>query len=402
MTAAVIGASSESIYVINKAKELGLKVIALDGTPEAPGLKAADASFVVDIRDPQKVFEILDRDGNKPDVVLPVPIGRYLTTTGAVNDKYNICGVSFDAANVCTDKYEFHKVLAEEGLRNAELYLIPAGEENTDIDEINTIYPVIVKPRFGSGSRGVEMFNTPQELKEKFLSGQPYDEDYCVETCVPGTEYGVDGVFVDGEFKLILLRGKKNTPPPYRECVGYYSVIETDKNAEFFKKTKELIAKAGEAIGFKSNIIHADIIKDNDGNPFIIEISARPSGHNLHNLFTPLASGVDEVTEFIKFAVPALDKSYSFEPDVEKNMLIRYFDFENVRVNKVPDEKELFKKYPLKAWCCNLKKGMFLGKVTNGASVMGRGYFCVEADSPFELDGYADAILSEFELEDNR
>ena len=166
MTAAVIGASSESIYVINKAKELGLKVIALDGNPEAPGLKAADASFVVDIRDPQKVFEILDRDGNKPDVVLPVPIGRYLTTTGAVNDKYNLCGVSFDAANVCTDKYEFHKILAEEGLRNAELYLIPAGEENTDIDEINTIYPVIVKPRFGSGSRGVEMFNTPQELKE--------------------------------------------------------------------------------------------------------------------------------------------------------------------------------------------------------------------------------------------
>ena len=70
MTAAVIGASSESIYVINKAKELGLKVIALDGNPEAPGLKAADASFVVDIRDPQKVFEILDQ--NKPDIVLPV------------------------------------------------------------------------------------------------------------------------------------------------------------------------------------------------------------------------------------------------------------------------------------------------------------------------------------------
>ena len=35
----------------------------------------ADASFVVDIRDPQKVFDILDKE--KPDVVLPVPIGRY-------------------------------------------------------------------------------------------------------------------------------------------------------------------------------------------------------------------------------------------------------------------------------------------------------------------------------------
>ena len=400
MTAAVIGASSESIYAINKAKELGLKVIALDGNPEAPGLKEADASFVVDIRDPQKVFEILDKE--KPAVVLPVPIGRYLTTTGAVNDKYRLCGVSYDATNICTDKYEFHRILDAEGLRNAELYLIPAGEENTDIDEINTVYPVVVKPRFGSGSRGVEVFNTPRELKEKFLSGQPYDEDYCVETCVSGPEYGVDGVFLDGKFKLILLRGKKNTPPPYRECVGYYSVVKTEKNADFFDKIEKLISKAGEAIGFTNNLIHADIIKDTNGNPFIIEISARPSGHNLHNLFTPLASGVDEVTEFIKYAVPELKKKYSFEAKADKNMLIRYFDFEDVRVNKVPNEKELFKKYPLKAWSCNLKPGMYLGKVTNGASIMGRGYFIVEAESPFELDGYSDAILSEFELEDNR
>ena len=83
-------------------------------------------------------------------------------------------------------------------------------------------------------------------------------------------------------------------------------------------------------------------------------------------------------------------------------MVIRYFDFENVRVNKVPDEKELYKKYPLKAWCCNLKRGMYLGQVTNGASVMGRGYYILEASTLFELDSYCDAIRSEFELEENK
>lgn len=400
MRAAVIGASSESIYTIQKARELGLYVIALDGNPEAPGLKAADASFVVDIRDPEKVFEILDK--NKPDVVLPVPIGRYLTTTGAVNDKYGLVGVSADAAEICTDKYEFHKVLNEKGLRNAELYLLHAGSDVPDASELNDIYPVVVKPRFGSGSRGVEVFNTPAELEERFLKNQPYDEDYCIESCVPGPEYGVDGVFTEGKFTLILLRGKKNTPPPYRECVGYYSVRRTDDNKEFYDRVEHLMQKVGEAIGFKDTLIHADIIKDSNNNPFIIETSARPSGHNLHNLFTPMASGVDEVTEFIKYAVPALKKSYSFEPQTAGNMVIRYFDFENVRVNKVPDEKELYKKYPLKAWQCNLKKGMFLGKVTNGASIMGRGYYVLEAATHFELDGYCDDIKSEFELEETR
>ena len=400
MRAAVIGASSESIYTIQKARELGLYVIALDGNPEAPGLKAADASFVVDIRDAEKVFEILDK--NKPDVVLPVPIGRYLTTTGAVNDKYGLVVVSADAAEICTDKYEFHKVLNEKGLRNAELYLLSAGSDVPDASELNDVYPVVVKPRFGSGSRGVEVFNTPAELEEKFLKNQPYDEDYCIESCVPGPEYGVDGVFTEGKFTLILLRGKKNTPPPYRECVGYYSVRRTDDNKEFYDRVEHLMQKVGEAIGFKDTLIHADIIKDSNNNPFIIETSARPSGHNLHNLFTPMASGVDEVTEFIKYAIPALEKSYSFEPQTAGNMVIRYFDFENVRVNKVPDEKELYKKYPLKAWQCNLKKGMFLGKVTNGASIMGRGYYVLEAATHFELDGYCDDIKSEFELEETR
>ena len=157
MRAAVIGASSESIYTINKAKELGLEVLALDGNPDAPGLKAADSSFVVDIRDPEKVFEILDKEENRPDIVLPVPIGRYLTTTGAVNDKYGLTGVTAYAAGICTDKYEFHKVLNEKGLRDAELYLLPAGSDFMDASELNEVYPVVVKPRFGSGSRGVEI-----------------------------------------------------------------------------------------------------------------------------------------------------------------------------------------------------------------------------------------------------
>lgn len=397
MRAAVIGASSESIYGINKAKELGFEVIALDGNPEAPGLIAADKSFVVDIRDPEKVKEILDE--NRPDVIIPVPIGRYLTTTGVINDTYGLTGVSARASALCTDKYEFHRVLNEKGLRPCELYLVPTGETCLYANELNTMYPVVVKPRFGSGSRGVEIYNSPEELQAGFLNSLPFDEDYVIETCIPGPEFGLDGAFVDGKFNLILLRGKENTPPPYCECVGYYSITETTENKDFFEKLRVFMQKVGETLGFENNLIHADIIKDNNGNPFIIETSARPSGHNLHNLFTPMASGVDEVAEFLKLAVPALGKKPSFEVTASKAMMIRYFDFENVRVNSVPEGFDLSGRYPVVAWNCNINPGDFLGKVTNGASIMGRGYFCIEAATKDELDKIAREILKEFEIE---
>ena len=262
------------------------------------------------------------------------------------------------------------------------------------------MYPVVVKPRFGSGSRGVEIYNSPEELQSRFLDSLPFDEDYVIETCIPGPEFGLDGAFVDGKFSLILLRGKENTPPPYCECVGYYSITETSENKDFFDKLKTFMQKVGEALGFENNLIHADIIKDNNGNPFLIETSARPSGHNLHNLFTPMASGVDEVVNFLKLAVPALNMKYSFEPTVAKAMMIRYFDFENVRVNSVPEGYELSTRYPLVTWNCNIKPGDILGKVTNGASIMGRGYFCIEAASKEELDKIAREILNEFEIEE--
>ena len=124
MKAAVIGASSESVYAIKKAQELGLFVVALDGDKNAPGLKYADEAQVVDIRDNEKVAALLDQ--NRPDVILPVPIGRYLITTGAMNDRYGLKGVSYSSADLCTDKFAFHKTLSAEGLRKAKRSYHPA------------------------------------------------------------------------------------------------------------------------------------------------------------------------------------------------------------------------------------------------------------------------------------
>ena len=117
MKAAIIGASEEALHTIEKAHEYGLTVVALDGNGKAPGLSAADKALVVDISDEEETIRAVREE--KADFVLTVPIGRYLTTIGAVNDALTLPGISKEMAVLCTDKYSFHKKLFEQGLRGA-------------------------------------------------------------------------------------------------------------------------------------------------------------------------------------------------------------------------------------------------------------------------------------------
>lgn len=113
--ALIIGASNESIIAIRHAKALGLKVIAFDANSEAPGLKEADISYNIDIINPNNIIQTLSKENIAPDIILPVPIGRYLITIGALNNYYKLDGFSFEMADICTDKLKFALALTGGG-----------------------------------------------------------------------------------------------------------------------------------------------------------------------------------------------------------------------------------------------------------------------------------------------
>lgn len=480
MRAAIIGASSESIHAIEEAKKQGIYTVALDGNPKAPGLAAADKGMVVDISDERATIEALKNE--KIDFVLTVPIGRYLTTIGAVNDALGLPGISKKSASYCTDKYAFHKVLRGKGLRLCHCYLV-----NRDyLFPPNKItYPAILKPRFGSGSRAIHYItseeqlveiqvkeleldetdktvkekhaktassnwdatvqakeeenealrrdlcnayrqivkererlekmsqsekktgydwiaNNKRELEEKTKSFRPSsgpegsaDEDYVLEEAVPGEEYGVDAAMEGCNFEIVLLRRKINTPPPARQAVGYISVLPEEERV-LYERVKNHLNKVVEALGLRECLFHADLmIKGKD--IFVIELSARPSGHNLHNLFTPMATGIDVCREFLHYMS---GRRHNFQPIQVKKMMIHYFDLENCFVHKIPDPKEL--KLPegvvLRDWKCNIKTLDFLEPVTGGHSIMGRGYYILEAPKDSLLLQAAEMVNAQFEV----
>lgn len=399
VNAVVIGASSESIYAIQQARKMGITVIALDGDPQAPGLQHANDSFVVDIRNPDRIFRILDRFS--PNLSIPIPIGRYLTSLGAVNDHYHLPGVTQKAAMYCTDKHLFHAMLARENLRNVEHVLISAVPKDIHTipvpENIHTLsYPVIVKPRYGSGNRAVKMYMNESDLRNAFFSSNPPKEDFVIESFVDGKEYGVDAAIIHGMVNVILLREKVLTPSPYCQCTGYFSVIPDHQNTELFRLVEECIQKAGAVLGLDNCLLHADIIREKDGSLFVIEMSARPSGHNLHNLFVPMATGVDMISEFLKYSLPQLSASYSFAPVNTRRLLIRYFDLPAGQLQRVPLKEDLHKHYPLLTFECHMKEGMRLKQVTDGHSLMSRGFYIVEGSDQDDLISISNDIQKEF------
>lgn len=385
MNVLVIGASSEAIFIIKKVKELGYRIIAIDGNENAPAFKYVDRKIVVDIFNLEEINIQLKNE--KIDFIIPIPIGRGLTTIGFFNSKYNLKGITYEASINCTDKYKFHKILKKVNLRNINSYLIKPNEE---AKEYILNYPAILKPRYGSGSKGILYLNDKDDLI-KILKNKR-NEDYILEELVQGVEYGIDGSIINGELEIILLREKENTPFPFFQAIGYYSI----NDQTLIKKVEDKLLKILSSLKVDNSLFHADIIINSE-DIFIIELSGRPSGHNLSNCFTPLATGVDILENYFNFL---LGKKYSFRPKKIKTMLLKFIDFENCIVKEIPTEEKILKLEQINIikYKSNLYKGQSLKKIIDGKSIMERGFFIIEGKDKKDLKRQSKIVLSQFEL----
>ncbi len=393
MKAAIIGASAEALHTIEKAHVHGVRVAAFDGNPTAPGLAAADDGLVVDISREEELLQAARREN--PDFVLTVPIGRYLTSVGAVNDALSLPGITREMALACTDKFLFHQKLAACGLRNCRCRCLGRGAEGRE-DRPPLEYPAILKPRFGSGGRGIFLVENRERLSAALQAIG--EEPYVLEDCVAGTEYGVDAAVIRGELFPVLLRRKVNTPPPARQAVGYFSC---DRRDPFWQPVWDSLAKVTRCLGLEECLLHGDVIQGKEG-PFWVELSARPSGHHLHDLFTPLCTGVDMAEEYLKYR---LGEPFSFVPGETRPMMIHYFDGIG-KVRHVPGREEIEalllegagRPAPaaLRFWQCNLRPGERMDPVRDGHSLMGRGCYILEGTDAAGLLALSEKIMGRF------
>lgn len=307
-----IGAGPEQVPAIELGRRMGYRVVALDGNPQAPGLRCADNGIVVDLRNTEAVIGIA-REVNASCIV-PVPLGAVLTTVGAVNDAMRWRGISHQSAVACTDKIVMRRALSKGGVRQPSFRITHSPNDVRAAAQAIDL-PVVLKPIRGSGSRGVALINSEADLKLMLTKAQATGQfevagGMMVESALPGSEYGVDAVVVGGECTVLSVRAKVICPPPHRVAIEYTGPMPISPT--LFVEVQATIQTAVRALELNDCLVHADILLDvQKSSVSLIEISGRPSGFGLGLEMLPACLGINPVEQMIRML---LGQSFSFKP----------------------------------------------------------------------------------------
>jgi len=363
----IIGAGFGQIPAIKKAKRMGLETICIDRDPDAPGMSMADASYDVDIIDKEGALKIAEKHTVSGVMTLqsdlPVP------TVGYINDHLGLPGVSFEVANVCSNKVDARNRLQKNRCSQPDYKIVKdRAEAEVAADEIG--YPCVIKAPDSSGSRGIVKVNNRAEVKEAFKEAEQYSRSnqILVEEYIDGLEFGAQTFSVNGSCERVLLHNDTLSEPPYMIPIGHSMPFRFLSDEEREVAVSD-IKKAVEALGIKNGPANVDLILDKNTNRVkIIEIGARIGATCLPELVT-YHTGIDWVRETINSCI-----SEDVNLFIQKKMPVAAVIVESPKdgVFKVFDTKSLEKNEYLLELEITAKKGDKVNLLRKGTDRIGK------------------------------
>jgi biotin carboxylase len=299
-TVLFVGAGRHQRRAILRAKELGLRVAAVDRNPDAPGLKEADIAKVVDFADAAAVLKATAR--LKLDGVMTVSADRAVPVVAAVAEARGLPGIGVETAHLMTNKIAMRARLADAGVpqpRFAALRTI--AETRRAADEVG--FPSVLKPVDSGGQRGIFRVESLDDIHahlHEALVASPTGEAI-LEEFVEGTEMNGIVLARNGEV-LPLTLSDRLRPPGIGFGVGWIHVYPATAYGEQLDESERVAVHTVHALGLRTGIAFPQLIAAPDGRVIVVECAARIPGGQMADLVR-FATGVDLVEVQIRMAL---------------------------------------------------------------------------------------------------
>ena len=330
-TLVVLGASSDQLFLIRTAREMGLSVLAFDQNPASPGFREANEHATVSTRDVPAICAALDEHAARPDTA---PIAGVMTMgsdipeiVSAVAAHLGTPGIDPESARIATDKFAMKERFRERDVP------IPWFEEIGSVDELRHIteargFPLVIKPIDRSGSRGVFQLRPGDDLDRLF--GEARDVSFSgrvqVEEYLPGLQISTESVLWNGRaftpgFADRNYEMNERFAPQVMENGGWVPSILGAKGR---RAVERVVEQASLALGVTNGVTKGDVVMTPDG-PKIIEVAARLSGGDFCESLVPLGTGVNYVRCAIQIAIGEAPNLEELEPKFDHAVANRYF-----------------------------------------------------------------------------
>ena len=352
----VFGCGELQKSIIGRAHKKGLFVVGIDPCADAFCKDDVDAFEVVGGQDFEGTCAVVEK--YDIDAIVTAATDKPLVMMARIADKYDFPFFSVDTARWSTDKFLMKERFESGGIPHARGRLLSKLE---DADGLT--FPVIVKPRDNSGSRGVRLCHNQEELRESFAEALDYShlDSVLVEEFIEGPEYSIESLHHDGISEVIQFTEKKTTELPYNVELGHKQPANlTDCQKD---EIRGLIARIGECLRFENCPSHTEL-RINGRGIFIIETSPRLGGDYITSTLVPLSTGIN--MEDILLSI-ALGERVTIQPVLAEGASgVCFFCFPEGLVRGIDPQMNEVSTWPgVFSFELKLKEGSVIKKITS-------------------------------------
>jgi biotin carboxylase len=276
-TVLFVGAGRHQRRALVRVKELGVRVVAVDRNPDAPGLSVADAAEVVDFANVADVAEVGRRHGVRG--VMTFAADRAVPVVAAVAETSGLPGIGTEVAHLMTNKIAMRRRLADAGVPQPRFAAIRhVREVRAAADTVG--FPAVLKPADSAGQRGLFLVASVDDVERHLHAAlaQSTDEEAILESYHPGLE--VNGLLVarDGDVTVVTLSDRRR-PPGAGFGVAVAHVYPSTLFGDALAEVERVGRSTVHALGLRDGIAYPQVIWGDDGVARLIEIAARiPAG----------------------------------------------------------------------------------------------------------------------------
>ncbi|HEX6266805.1 MAG TPA: ATP-grasp domain-containing protein [Burkholderiales bacterium] len=298
----VLGAGRHQKDLIRRAEARGLRVVASDSYPDAPGKAFASYPEQVDALAVDANIALARKHGVQGVITSGTDLA--LVTMADVAAALGLpCYLTPEAARTATHKSRMAHAFAAHGVPRAPWRETRRLAEAAKAAEALG-FPVVVKPADSQGQRGTRVVSGSESLERAVAEALGASRSGCamVEPFVEGWEVTASAWAKGGDVRIQMLTDRVTYNPRPAIGICFQHIYPSLRAVGLRRRIHETLQRVARCYGVNDAPLYVQMIVNGRGEIFVVEAACRVGGGHESSL-TPVATGVDVLDRLIDLAL---------------------------------------------------------------------------------------------------